>query len=120
MSLIVDVVTEVMKTKFKGIGKQQMRLTKKLTEHVNNLTEAIWKVWDIVEAETYGVDLHDTLKSPLLFALLKIEFKSQALETWTQEYDDVVHEFGTLSMDFSKLSLVEVYANPDLCRNITK
>ena len=32
------------------------------------------------------------------------------METWTQEYDDVVHEFGTISTYFSKLMLGEVYS----------
>ena len=56
------------------------------------------------------MDPSETLITPLLLSLVKIDVQSRAMETRTQEYDDVVHEFGTLSLDFSKLALVKVYA----------
>ena len=86
-----------------------MKLINKLTI-VNKLTEAINEVRSTIEAKTYVVDPHDTLETPLLLLSLKIEFKAQAVETGTQEFDDVFHETGTLSLDFSKLALAEVYA----------
>ena len=109
IGLLADVVAELVQTIFKGISKQHMRLTNKLTEHVNKLIEAINEVHTTFKAEMYSVDPHDTLEAPLLLSLLKIEFKAQAIETWTQEFDDVVHEMGTLSLDFSKLALADVY-----------
>ena len=56
------------------------------------------------------MDPNDTLVTPLLFPLVNIEVQSQPMQTGTKEYDDVVHEFGTLHIDFSKLALGEVYA----------
>ena len=74
ISLLADTVTEVEKTSFKGISKQQMCLTNKLTNHVNKLTKAINEVKITIEAEAYGVDSHSTLEEPLLFLSLKIGF----------------------------------------------
>ena len=55
------------------------------------------------------MDPSDALLTPLLLPLVKIEVQSRVMETGTQEYDDVIHEFGTLSIDFAKLTLGEVY-----------
>ena len=63
----------MVKTIFKGIGKKQMKLTNKLTKHVNNITESINEVKSTIEAETYDVDPGDTLVAPLLLSSLKIE-----------------------------------------------
>ena len=86
-----------------------MRLTNKLEEHINTLTEAINEVLNMIESETYGMDPSDALVTPLLLPLVKIEVQPRAMETGIQEYDDVIHQFGTLSIDFSKLALVGVY-----------
>ena len=109
IGLLADRVTEVEKSSFKGISKQQMCLTNKLTNHVNKLTEAINEVKITIEAEAYGVDPNSTLEELLLFSPLKIGFNVQALETCQQAFGDVTHDFKTLIIDFSKLTLVEVY-----------
>ena len=105
-----DAVTKVAWSNLKGIGKRQLQLTNQLEEHVNTLTEAINEVQNTIEAKTYNVDPNDTLVTPLLLMRVKIDVHSWALEIGTQEYDYVVHVFETMSIDFSKLSLAEVYA----------
>ena len=108
--LLSDAITKIAWSNLKGIGKRKLRLTNQLEEHVNTLTEAINEVWHTVEADTYYLDPNDTLVTPLLLLRVKIEVHSWALEIGTQEYDYVVHVFETMSIDFSKLALAEVYA----------
>ena len=62
-----------------------------------------------VEAEIHGADPIDTLEMPILFPPLKVEIRAHILETWTPNFDYVAHELGTLSLDFSKLAMDEVY-----------
>ena len=62
-----------------------------------------------VEAETHEDDPTDTLETLILLPLLKLELTTHALETGTQEFDDVSYELGTLSIDFSKLTMAKVY-----------
>ena len=68
--------------------------------------EAINEVKSTIKAETYGMDPNEALLTPLILPSTNIEVQSWVTETGTQEYDDVVHEFGTLSLYFSKLTLV--------------
>ena len=86
-----------------------MRLTKKITVHVNKLTESIYEVWGTVKAETHTDDPMDTLEMPLLLSPLKVELVVHVMETGMKEFDDVSHDLGTLSISFSKLTMVEVY-----------
>ena len=83
MNLLSEVITKVAQSSLKGIGKKQMRLTNKLVEHINTLTEAINEVQNTVEADTYGVDPSDTLVTPLQLSSVKIKVQSQAMETGT-------------------------------------
>ena len=73
------------------------------------LTEAMNEVKSTVEAETYDIDPDDILVSQLMFPPLKIELKVQELESRMLKYDDVIHVMGKLSLDFSKITLAEVY-----------
>ena len=73
------------------------------------IIDAINEVQHIVEDETCNVDPNDTLVTPLLFPSVKIEVQLWAMEIGVPEYDDVFQEFGTLSLDFSKITLSEVY-----------
>ena len=66
IGLLVDVVAKVTETSLEGLSTQQMQVANKIAEHVNKITDAINEVKTIVEAETYGVDLGDTLAVPLL------------------------------------------------------
>ena len=84
-------------------------MVSKVVEHLNKLTEAINEVKTTIEDETYGVDPGDTLAAPMLFLPLNMELKVQALESGTEEYDGVMKALGMLMLDFSKLSLAEVY-----------
>ena len=74
------------------------------------LIEAINEVKSTVEAKTYGMDPNETLVTPLLFPLVKIDVQAREMETGTPEFDNIVHEFGTLMLDFSKLYLADVYS----------
>ena len=74
------------------------------------LTEAMNEVKSTVEAETYGVYPNDALVTPLLQPPVKIDVQAREMATGTPKFDHVVHEFGTLTLDFSKLMLGEVYA----------
>ena len=44
ISLLSDAITEVSKSRLKGISKKKLQLTKKLEDHINDLTEAINKI----------------------------------------------------------------------------
>ena len=77
--------------------------------HVNRITESINEVRGTVEAEMHAADPMDTLEMPILFPPLKVEIRAHILETWTPNFDYVAHELGTLSLDFSKLKMAEVY-----------
>ena len=93
----------------KGVSKKQLCLNDKLEDHINTLTEFIDEVKSIVEDETYGMDRNDELVILILFPPVNIDIQEQAMETGTAEFDNVVHGFETLYMDFSKITLAEVY-----------
>ena len=40
---------------------------------------------------------------------IKVEIPGRVMEMGTHEFDDIVHVFEMLNMEFSKLTLVEVY-----------
>ena len=44
-----------------------------------------------------------------MFPPLKVKLAAHVLERGMKEFDDVSHELGTLSIDFSKLTMAEVY-----------
>ena len=71
-NLFSNSIAEVAKSILKGISKKHIRLTKKITEHVNQLTEAVNEVKATVEAETYGVDPSIPLVTPELVPLIKV------------------------------------------------
>ena len=71
--------------------------------------EAINEVKSTIKAETYGVDPNDTLVTPLLLSPVKIDVKETTMDMGTLEFDHVLHEFGTLTMDLSKLALAKFY-----------
>ena len=72
MSLRFEAITEVAQSSLKGIGKKQLRLTNKLAEHINTLTEAINEVQHTVEAEPYSMVPNDALITSLLLLPMKI------------------------------------------------
>ena len=83
-------------------------MTYKVEEHINTLTDAINEVRNTVEAENYNVDPTDALVTPLLLPRVKIEVQLGAMEIGTQEYDYVIHYFGTFSIYFSKLLRIQL------------
>ena len=44
ISFLFEVITEVSQSSLKGIGRKKMRLTNKMEEHINALTDAINEV----------------------------------------------------------------------------
>ena len=82
-----------------------------VTEHLNKLTEAINDVKDIFEPKTYAMDPNVPLVTPELVPPIKVEIHGRAMETGMGmgAFDDVVKYFDTLQIDFSKLTLGEVY-----------
>ena len=102
-----DIGLLVAKRILKGLRTQQMQVEKKVTEHLNKLIDAINNVKTTVEAETYGVYPSIPLVTPELVSLIKVEIDGTTLETGTTTgaFDDVVKEFATLQVDFSKISL---------------
>ena len=82
----------------------------KVVEHLNKITEATNEVKTTIETETYGMDPRDTLAMPMLLLPLKMELKVWALDSGTEEYDDVIKELGILRLDFSKLPFAEIYS----------
>ena len=85
-----------------------MRLMNKMTEHINALTNTVNEVRNTVEDKNYGMDRNDTLVAPLLLPPVNMDIQSQAMETGTQEYDYVIHDFGTFSIYFSKLLRIQL------------
>ena len=73
ITMIADAAAGVAHTSLKSISRKYTPLTNKITTHVNRLTEAINEVRRVVEAETHGADLADTLETPLLLPPLKVE-----------------------------------------------
>ena len=106
--------TEVTKSIFKNLSKKQLRLNDKLADHINQLTDALNEVKRTIEAETYGVDPNIPLVTLELVLSIKVEIQACVMEKGISTYNNVVHEFETLSMDFSKLTLEEVYAMQQL------
>ena len=72
--------------------------------------EAINELKSTVEAENYGVDPSIPLVTPELVLPIKVELHRWVMEIGIIEYDDVVQGFEMLSINFSKLTLVEFYA----------
>ena len=77
--------------------------------HVNKLTKAIYEVRGAVEVEMHAADPENTLETPLLLSLLKVELSTHMMDTWMKEFDDISHELGKFSIDFSKLTMAELY-----------
>ena len=87
-----------------------MQVATKIAEHVNKLTEAIHEVKTIIKDETYGIDIGDTLATPLFFPPFKLVLQEKSLESGMEEYDDVIKAMGMLTLYFSKLVLDDVYS----------
>ena len=81
-----------------------------LTTKLNQLAEAITKVCDTMQAETYGLDLLDTLVMLVLLSPLRIEMPTQAFSTEEAEKEASVHSLDTLTLDLSKLTLPQIYS----------
>ena len=103
-------IAEVAKSILKWISKKQLQLTNKLTKHINQLIEAINKFKATIEAETYGMDPSIPLVTPELVLPIKVELHGWVMEIGIIEYDDVVHGFEMLRIEFSNLTLAKVYA----------
>ena len=52
---------------------------------------------------------NDTLVTPLLLPLIKMDIHAREMETGMPKFDNVFHEFETIYMELSKLTLSEVY-----------
>ena len=78
---------------------------------MNKLIDAINEVKATVEAETYDVDPNVQVVPPQLVPPVKVTIQTSALEIGTSPstFENVVNEFATLQLDFSKLPLIEVY-----------
>ena len=75
------------------------------------LIESINEVKSTIEADTYGVDPNVKVVTPQLVSPIKVTIQASALETEISKsaFDNVVNEFSTLRLDFSKFPLSEVY-----------
>ena len=64
-----------------------------------------------IEDETYGVDTIIPLVTPKLVAPIKVKIQGNALEEGTEisAFDDIVKEFSTLHIGFSKIPFSEFY-----------
>ena len=82
-----------------------------MSGNLNKLIDAINDVKTNVEVETYGMDPSVPLVTPELMSLIKVHIHGATLEIGTTigAFDDMVKEFTTLQIDFSKLSLGEFY-----------
>ena len=82
-----------------------------VAEHLNKLIEAINDIKATVKAETYDVDPSISLVTPELVPPIKLQIHGHAMETRaaTGAFDDIVKEFATLQIEFSKISLGEFY-----------
>ena len=109
ISFLLEEIAKVAKSILKGLSKKQLHLNHKLADHINTMTKAINEVKRIVEADTYSVDPNDVLETPLLLPPVNIDIQAWAMDTGTSEFVNVSHWFETLYMDFSKLTLAEVY-----------
>ena len=57
------------------------------------------------------MDPNDPLVTPLMLPPVKIDIQAGAMDMIRMpDFDHVVHEFGKLKLDFSKLALGDVYA----------
>ena len=90
---------------------QQVSIAYQVGNHLTKLVDAINEVKAVVEAETYGMDPSVPLVTLELVLLIKVQIQGCTLETGaeTSEIDDIVKEFDPLHIDFSKLTLSEVY-----------
>ena len=88
-----------------------MNVADQVSKNLNKLIDAINDVKTTVEAETYVVDPNLSLVIPELVPPIKVQIHGASLEigTTTAAFDNVVKEFATLQIKFSKLSLGEVY-----------
>ena len=104
-------VAKVAQDNLANLKTQQASIAEKVGGHLNKLIEAINGVKATVEAETYGVDPNVQVVTPQLVMPIKVTIESSSLETriGLSAFENVVNEFSTLQLDFSKMPLNEVY-----------
>ena len=109
--MVADDVAKVSKDNLAILKMRQVIIADQVGNHLTKLVDAINEVKAIVEAETYGVDPNVPLVTLELVSLFKVGIQGCTMETGmgTIVFYDVVKEFDTLQIGFSKLTLGEVY-----------
>ena len=109
--MLAEAVAVVTKNMVVILKTQQVSIVDQVGNHLTKFIGSINEVKSFVEVDTYALDPIVPLVVPDLVPPIKVQIHGCTLEigTETSAFDDVIKDFDTLQMDFSKLSLGEVY-----------
>ena len=119
MNLLREAIAKVAKSTLGNITRKQTNWMTSLSAQVTRLEEYVIEVCNTMQDETYGVDPLDTLVTLMVLPPLRIEIPTHAFSIDATKTDASVHILDTLTLDFSKIILPQIYSIQHAAANVT-